>query len=83
MAEFEGWPEGHTNYILCKTLAGADAAGPLEILHFTLVFFSGRARPESAEIAPLAGLRIDLAGIEPVLTRSLIYGSWGLPIRLE
>jgi ribosomal protein S18 acetylase RimI-like enzyme len=22
MAEFEGWPEGHTNVILCKTLAG-------------------------------------------------------------
>ena len=21
MAEFEGWPEGHTNFILCKTLA--------------------------------------------------------------
>jgi ribosomal protein S18 acetylase RimI-like enzyme len=20
MAEFEGWPEGHTNFILCKTL---------------------------------------------------------------
>ena len=22
MAEFEGWPEGHTNVILCKTLGG-------------------------------------------------------------
>ena len=22
MAEFEGWPEGHTNVVLCKTLSG-------------------------------------------------------------
>jgi ribosomal protein S18 acetylase RimI-like enzyme len=22
MAEFEGWPEGHVNVILCRTLAG-------------------------------------------------------------
>src|SRR6478735_11029533 len=42
---------------------------PLEILHVALVFFRRRARFEGAEIAPLAGLRIDLAGIEPVFAR--------------
>ena len=24
MAEFEGWPEGHSNVILCKTLSGLE-----------------------------------------------------------
>ena len=24
MAEFEGWPEGHTNVVLCKTLSGRE-----------------------------------------------------------
>src|SRR5258707_307015 len=42
---------------------------PLEILHVSLVLFRRRARVESAEIAALAGLGIDLAGIEPVLAR--------------
>jgi hypothetical protein len=22
MAEFDGWPEGHSNFIFCKTLVG-------------------------------------------------------------
>jgi ribosomal protein S18 acetylase RimI-like enzyme len=26
MAEFEGWPEGHTNVILCKTLIEEDSS---------------------------------------------------------
>src|ERR1019366_10202871 len=42
---------------------------PLEILHGALVLLRGRARFEGAEIAALAGFRIDLAGIEPVLAR--------------
>src|SRR6266581_8290877 len=42
----------------------------LEILHVAFVLFGCRARLEGAEIAPLAGFRIDLAGIEPVLTRA-------------
>jgi hypothetical protein len=33
---------------------------PLEILHLALVLFRSRPRPESTEIAPLAGLRIHL-----------------------
>jgi hypothetical protein len=24
MAEFEGWPEGHSNVILCKTVSGLE-----------------------------------------------------------
>ncbi len=39
---------------------------PLEILHVALVLFSRRARFERTEIAPLAGLWIDLARVEPV-----------------
>ena len=42
---------------------------PLEILHVALVLFRSRARFEGAEIAALAGLRIHLSGIEPVLAR--------------
>ena len=26
MAEFEGWPEGHTNFIFCKTLTEGDSS---------------------------------------------------------
>ena len=25
MAEFEGWPEGHSNVILCKTVSGLES----------------------------------------------------------
>src|ERR1700742_3923487 len=39
---------------------------PLEILHIAFVLLCRSARLEGAEIAALAGLRIDLAGIEPV-----------------
>src|ERR1700742_4427693 len=39
---------------------------PLEILHVAFVPLCRSARLEGAEIAALAGLRIDLAGIEPV-----------------
>jgi hypothetical protein len=28
MAEFEGWPEGHSNVILCKTPADRQMSGP-------------------------------------------------------
>ena len=40
----------------------------LEILHGAFVLFRRGTRLERAEIAALAGLRIDLARIEPVLT---------------
>src|SRR6266446_8267956 len=49
--------------------ATSHALMPLEILHLALVLFRSRARFEGAEIAALAGLRIDLSGIEPVLAR--------------
>lgn len=39
---------------------------PLEVLYLPLVPFGSRARLESTEITPLAGLRIDLTGIQPV-----------------
>src|ERR1700683_4145199 len=39
---------------------------PLEVLHRPLVLLRRRARGESAEIAPPAGLRILLARVEPV-----------------
>src|SRR6202034_2317475 len=42
---------------------------PLEILHSAFVFFGGRARFAGAEIAALASLRIQRAGIEPVFAR--------------
>src|SRR6185437_7958303 len=42
---------------------------PLEILHVALVLLGRGARLEGTEIAALAGLRIDLAGIKPVLAR--------------
>src|SRR5439155_12339478 len=51
-------------------LAHPTALMPLEILHLALVLFRRRPRFEGAEIAALAGLRIDLSGIEPVLARS-------------
>src|SRR5262249_50382140 len=43
------------------------ASVPFEILHRALVAFGSSARLEGAEIAPLAGLRIDLARVQPVL----------------
>jgi hypothetical protein len=43
---------------------------PLEILHRALVLLRRRARTERAEIPPPAGLRILLAGIEPVFAGS-------------
>ena len=53
--------------------AGREASGaasmPLEILHGALVLFSGYARFEGAEIAALAGLRVQFSGIEPVFAR--------------
>jgi hypothetical protein len=39
---------------------------PLEILHLALVLLGGRARFERAEIAALARLRVDFAGVEPI-----------------
>src|SRR5664279_4551168 len=39
---------------------------PLEILHLPLVLFGGGARLEGAEIATLAGLRIELPRVQPV-----------------
>jgi hypothetical protein len=43
-----------------------DCLMPFEILHVALVFLGGGARFEGAEIAALAGLRVELAGIKPV-----------------
>ena len=43
---------------------------PLEVLHGALVLLRRRARFERAEVAALAGLRIDPAGIEPVFAGS-------------
>lgn len=42
------------------------ASMPLEILHFPLMPLRRRAAVEGAEIAPLAGLGIGLAGVEAV-----------------
>src|SRR5580698_11329083 len=39
---------------------------PLEILHRFLMLRGGRARTKFAQIAPPAGARVFLAGIEPV-----------------
>lgn len=39
---------------------------PLEILHFPLMLLRRRAAVEGAEIAPLAGPGIGLAGVEAV-----------------
>jgi hypothetical protein len=41
---------------------------PLEVLNVALVFFSGGAGFERAEIATLARLEIHLAGVEPIFT---------------
>jgi hypothetical protein len=45
-----------------------DISMPLEILHGALVLFGGGARFEGAQVATLAGLWIDLAGIEAILS---------------
>jgi hypothetical protein len=50
------------------TNALPSALVPFEILHSAFVLFGGRARLESAEITPFAGLRIYFPGIEPVFT---------------
>jgi hypothetical protein len=47
---------------------GVCVSRALEILHGTLVLFRRGARLEGAQIAPLAGLGIGLARIEPVLS---------------
>jgi hypothetical protein len=39
----------------------------LEVLHGSFVFFCRRAAAECAEISPLSGVRIGLAGIKTVL----------------
>src|SRR5882757_9017821 len=51
---------------------------PLEIPHLALVLFRSRARFEGAEIAALAGLRIELSGIKPVPAR-LQFADHGTP----
>jgi hypothetical protein len=43
---------------------------PLEILHLALMLFGRHARFEGAEVAALAGFRVQLARIEPVLAGS-------------
>jgi hypothetical protein len=47
-------------------LSAQRLAAALEMLHRTLVLFGRRARLERAEIAPLAGFRIELARIETI-----------------
>ena len=42
---------------------------PLEILDLAFVLFGRRPALEGAKVAALAGFRIDLAGIEPILPR--------------
>jgi hypothetical protein len=54
---------------------------PLEILHIALVLFGGGARLEGAEIAALAGFRIELAGIKPVFA-GLQFADHGTGLRL-
>jgi hypothetical protein len=54
---------------------------PLEVLHIALVLFGCGARFESAEIAAFAGLRIELAGIEPVFA-GLQFADHGTGLRL-
>src|SRR6185369_4502206 len=44
-----------------------DLSAPLEILNGPLVLLGRLARRERAEVAPFAGLRIDLARVETVL----------------
>ena len=56
---------------------------PLEILHVAFVLFGRRAGLEGAEIAALAGLRIDLAGIKPVLAGRKFAAQRGLSRRLN
>ena len=41
----------------------------LEILHRAFVFFRGRSRIKGAEVLALAGLRIFLPGVKPILSR--------------
>jgi hypothetical protein len=49
---------------------------PLEILHLALVLFCSRARFVGAEIATLAGLRIELFGNKAGSRPIAICGSW-------
>src|ERR1700759_3449252 len=66
--------------ILSGTVGEAlQALVPLEILHVSLVLFGRGARLEGAEITALAGLRVDLARIEPVLAGSQLADHGGAP----
>src|SRR3569832_802834 len=51
---------------ICSASRQCHRSMSFEILHFALVLFRRRARLEGAEIATFAGLRIHLAGVEPV-----------------
>jgi hypothetical protein len=53
---------------------------PLEISHVAFVLFGGRAGLERTEIAALAGPRIGLAGIQPVLAGLQLSDHGGAPI---
>src|SRR6185437_1732098 len=61
------WICAHARPGLLPIGRGSLASVPLEILHFALVLLGRRARLERSEIAALAGVRIGLARIEPVL----------------
>src|SRR3982751_3733941 len=54
----------------------------LEVLHLPLMPFGSGARLERSETAPLAGLRIDLAGIQPVFAGAQLADHGRLPMAL-
>jgi hypothetical protein len=54
----------------------------LEMLHFALVLFGGRARSERAQVPAPAGLRIGLARIRVVLA-GLLGEAQAAPLRLQ
>jgi hypothetical protein len=45
-----------------------ESVGPLEKLHGALMFLSGIARPECAQVSPLAGFGVCLPRIQAVLS---------------